>query len=195
MVIENSTNGSTGTYTKKPKTFFRKNNSKSVSRTKQSFKDECDINCIMAKVNRHMINHRLNPKKPVYGDFSNIPDYAEMLNTVHRVRNSFNSLPAKIRAKFENDPEKLVAYMDDPNNLEEARELGLAPKDLSKVKYVRELPDGTLEDVTDEVFEKRGFFIDGKRVNRDGTPYIKNTPDETVSTPDPPETVPESETT
>jgi len=120
---------------KKPKTYFSKDSVKSVSRTKQSFRDECNINCIMDKIQRHMINTSVNRKSPEYGDFSNLPDYASALNDTIRVRNSFNSLPARVRARFENDPMQLVQFMDNPDNLAEARDLGIAPKDLSKVKY------------------------------------------------------------
>jgi len=157
---------------KKPKTAFRKSNAKSVSRTRQSFRDECNINMIMDKIERHMINTSVNRREPKFGDYSDMPDYATALNSTIAVRNAFNVLPAEVRARFANNPQELVKFMDDPNNLEEARKLGLVPKDMSKIKYVNS--EGV--DITDSIFEGKGFFVDGVRVNRDGTPYVDPTP-------------------
>ncbi len=169
MVVSITENRSPSSNPKKPKTFFYKNKAKSISRTQQGFADECNINCIMEKINRHMVNHNVNTRKPVYGDFSNVPDYAESMNKNIAVKNSFNALPAKVRARFENDPEKLLVFMDNPENIEEGRKLGIIPKDMSYIKYVNDAGD----DITDDVFATRGVYSDGVRVNRDGTPYIE----------------------
>lgn len=94
-------------------------------KTKQSFKDECDINTIMGKF-RHtgVINHTVL-KKPVYGDFSSAEDYMSSLNAVKEAQQIFDSMPARVRARVDNDPAKFIAFAENPENEAELRELGL----------------------------------------------------------------------
>lgn len=153
----------------KKKTFFNKNHNQSKSRTRQSFRDECDINKIMKRVQGRMINVSTNPKVPIYGDFSDIPNYTDMLNKTIKVRNYFMSLPAMVRAKFENDPQQLIDFVSDPKNLKEARDLKLLPPDMSGVRYMKK-ENGQMIDITEEVVNKRGLFKDGVRVGKDGKP-------------------------
>ena len=42
----------------------------------------------------------------------------------------FEELPLEIKKRFDNDPAKLVEFCNDPKNLEEAIEIGLAPASL-----------------------------------------------------------------
>lgn len=90
----------------------------------QHFKDECDINNIME---RFGLTGDLpaNPLPPQYGDFSGVLDYHSALNAVLAAQDSFNELPANLRARFENDPNNLIRFLDDPNNRKEAQEMGL----------------------------------------------------------------------
>jgi phage internal scaffolding protein len=94
-------------------------------RTQQHLKDECDINRIME---RHrvtgMVTH-LTKGEPQYGDFSNLGDYQDALNTMIRAEDAFMSLDAHVRRKFENDPQQLINFLDDTNNDQEAIEMGL----------------------------------------------------------------------
>lgn len=97
----------------------------STSRTQQSFKEECDVNRIMAKFRKTgEINH-LNEHNPSYGDFATGLDFHTAQLAVADAQADFDSLSARIRAKMDNDPAKLLAFVADPENLEEARELGL----------------------------------------------------------------------
>lgn len=94
-------------------------------RTQQHLRNECDINQIME---RHrvtgMVTH-VNNNQPIYGDFSNLGDYQDALNTMLRAEQAFMTLDAKIRRKFANDPQELIDFLDNPANDEEAIELGL----------------------------------------------------------------------
>ena len=99
-----------------------------VSLTKQSFKEECDINNIVRKFETQGIlpdNIRSNPQ---YGDFTNLPSYQESLNVVIEANERFTDLPAKVRKRFDNDPGKLIDFCQDPKNLDEMVELGLAKR-------------------------------------------------------------------
>lgn len=97
------------------------------SRTKQEFKEECDINYIVEQfgVTGHM---PITTVQPLVGDFSNISDYHEAVNTVKASNENFMRLPSAIREKFNNDPSQFVDFCLNPANIEAVRELGLAPR-------------------------------------------------------------------
>ena len=94
------------------------------SRTQQSFRDECDINNILRKFN---VTGQLplGSVQPQYGDFSGITDYQSALNAVMEAQDSFLALPAKVRARFQNDPALFVEFASDEANKDEMKALGL----------------------------------------------------------------------
>lgn len=88
------------------------------SMTKQSDAAACDINKIMAKYEKSGLLMHLNQNEPFYGDVSNVPDYQAALAVVQKSEEMFMSLPGDIRARFENDPAKYLAFVSDPANKE-----------------------------------------------------------------------------
>lgn len=94
------------------------------SLTKQSFKEACDINNIVEKGRLGQFVQG-NTATPQYGDFSQCVDYQEALNKVMTAQNMFNNLPAKVRARFANNPVEIVKFIQDKKNKDEAVELGL----------------------------------------------------------------------
>ena len=94
------------------------------SRTQQSFQSECDINNILRQFN---VTGQLpvGSVQPQYGDFSGITDYQSALNAVMAAQDSFLQLPAKVRAKFDNDPALFVEFASDEANKDEMKALGL----------------------------------------------------------------------
>jgi len=94
------------------------------SLAKQSFRDECDINNILRKFN---VTGELSigSVQPQYGDFSGITDYQSALNAVMAAQDSFLQLPAKVRARFDNDPALFVDFASDEANKDEMKALGL----------------------------------------------------------------------
>lgn len=101
---------------------------KMPSATFSEFKDECDINRIMARYeSTGVLNDPLNLRSspPTYGDFSNMGDYMEHMNAIIDAQNAFDRLPAKVRARFHNDPSELLQFVNDDGNREEAVKLGL----------------------------------------------------------------------
>ena len=95
------------------------------SMTKQSFKKQCNINNIMSKYEKTGVLTHVNTKQPQYGDFSQIPDYRESLDKVIQAEDSFLSLPAKIRAKFNHYPSEFMDFCLDPENRDQMIEMGL----------------------------------------------------------------------
>lgn len=94
----------------------------------QQFRDEADINTIMERFGR--TGELIAPvRMPQYGDFTGVSDYHTAMNAVIEAQTSFDALPAKVRARFDNDPGRFVEFCLDDNNRDEAVKLGLvAPK-------------------------------------------------------------------
>jgi phage internal scaffolding protein len=94
------------------------------SLAQQHMKDECDINVI---VERFGVTGQLPvaPIEPSYGDFSGVSDYHSALNAIRASEEAFMALPAKIRAKFDHDPNALLEFLNNETNRDEAIELGL----------------------------------------------------------------------
>lgn len=97
------------------------------SLAQQSFKDECDINNIMARYERTGMIEHVNTYQGQYGDFIGFPDYHEAMNAVKEAENMFMTLPSSIRERFDNNPETFLAFAQDENNQDEMIRLGLIP--------------------------------------------------------------------
>lgn len=97
----------------------------SLSRTKQAFKEECDINVIIQKWQSTGITDHINLARPSYLDYDTPDDYLDAVNRVISAQNSFDALPSAVRSRFQNDPQQLLAFLQDGNNHEEAQSLGL----------------------------------------------------------------------
>lgn len=91
---------------------------------KQEFLEETDINTI---VKRFGITGQLpqNLQMPITDDFVDITDYHTALNTIKESQREFLTLPAHIRAEFQNDPGNLIRFLEDPANHQKAIALGI----------------------------------------------------------------------
>lgn len=98
------------------------------SLTKQSFKQDCDINNIMRQFERTGIIDHVNKFAGNYGHMPSEIDYQAACNQMITAQNMFDSLPSKIRQHFHNDPAKFLAAASDPERREEMIELGLKPR-------------------------------------------------------------------
>lgn len=106
---------------------------KKPSLTKGSFKKECDINEIMARYQKSGVIDAVQKTGARYGDFSLVSDYKSALDQVMAAEAAFMELPAKVRERFKNDPSELVEFLNDEENREEARDLGLIPPQTDEV--------------------------------------------------------------
>lgn len=104
---------------------------------KQEFKDDADINNIMYQYGR---TGEL-PQIPgaVFGDFENTMSYHDMQNTLIEAQNAFKTLPASIRATFNNDPANVIDFLNNPANRDKAIELGLVNGQIT-AKQAEETP-------------------------------------------------------
>lgn len=112
----------------------------SKGRTHQSFKDAVDINKIVGKYRTTGFVEHVNLKTPVYGDFSNAQDFLSTKQKILDAEATFMALPARVRRRVDNDPAKLIAFVEDPANADELIELGLR----NPIKE-RETSSGTTE--------------------------------------------------
>ncbi len=90
----------------------------------QSAEEESNINTI---VRRFGITGELpgDYAMPQSGDFTGIPDFHAAMNLVRQAQEEFVKVPAEIRARFGNDPQAFMAFVEDDANRDEARRLGL----------------------------------------------------------------------
>lgn len=100
------------------------------SMTLQSEKDKCDINNIVAAaVATGFVDH-VAAREGQWGvDVSEVVDYQTALNFVRQADEQFMELPANVRARFNNDAGKFLAFIENPDNRDEARKLGLLKPD------------------------------------------------------------------
>lgn len=98
------------------------------SLTKQSFLEESDINTI---VKRFGITGEIPTpvRMPTYGDFTGVTDFKSAMDAIAQANESFDAMPAEVRARFHNDPQEFVQFCSDENNRAEAQRLGLVPAD------------------------------------------------------------------
>lgn len=94
------------------------------SLAQQHMKDECDINVIIERfgVTGHI---PVSPVSPNYGDFTGVTDYHSALNQINATMDDFMALPAQLRVRFDHDPVKLLEFLENDQNRDEAIQLGL----------------------------------------------------------------------
>ncbi|WNK14176.1 MAG: internal scaffolding protein [Microvirus sp.] len=98
-------------------------------RTKQSFKDECDINVLMSKYLKTGLMDHVNEALPRFEDVTSL-DFQEAQHLIAEAASMFEDIPSAIRNRFDNNPGKLLDWVHDPANAEEAATLGFL--DLNK---------------------------------------------------------------
>lgn len=106
----------------------------SPSLTKQSFKDDCDVNRIMAKYqSTGVLEHvkYMHENSLRYGDFTGF-DFRDVCDRVVQAQEMFDTLPAKLRYRFENDTAQFLDFVSDPRNKDEMVTLGLMPPSSAK---------------------------------------------------------------
>ena len=109
------------------------------SRTRQEFKDECDINVIWKRFGQ---GYKLpeNWRKPEFGDFTGISDFHKAANAIATANESFDQLSADVRAFFNNDPGKFVDFAIDSKNRDQMIEWGLIRKPETRDRDGKVLP-------------------------------------------------------
>lgn len=105
------------------------------SLTRQEFKDEVDINVMMARfgvTDGAIPPMALDPQ--YFGNFEDALDLRTALDRTKEAVERFEALPAEIRNRFNNDPTALFEFVINPENHPEAVKLGLLYEDRSTIK-------------------------------------------------------------
>lgn len=122
------------------------------SLTVQAEEEACNINNIMKKYHATGLLPQLQQRQPVYGDFSKAADFQESMNLVAHAQSQFAALSAEVRAKFLNNPAKMLEYVEeakkDPAKAKELVKLGLAhevpaPKEDPQLTALKTIAENT----------------------------------------------------
>lgn len=94
---------------KRRRVIYDHSNNKSL--TKQQFKEECDINNIMARFTEAGAATHFMKHAPEYGDVTEV-DFIEAQRTIANTTSMFEELPAKMRADFHNNPAEFLQFVN-----------------------------------------------------------------------------------
>lgn len=124
------------------------------TKAQQQFKEECDINTIIERFGLGA-EIPVDLRIPLQGEFESVFDYQSALNQLIEADEAFMQLPASIRERFQNNAGKLLDFLSDPANKDEAQKLGLlkaieAPQGPIEVRVIpnpsepsKTLPEGS----------------------------------------------------
>jgi len=86
-------------------------------RTKQSFRDETDINQILKRAQTSGTISHLNKYEARYGDFSGF-DFFEAQLKISQGREIFDELPVELRREFNQSPAEFFDFVNKPENVD-----------------------------------------------------------------------------
>lgn len=116
------------------------------SRASQEFKDEVDINTI---AKRFGLTGELPENVPMVlqGDFTQVVNFQGAWDLIVKARESFQAMPAEVRAEFDNDAAKFVEFTSNPKNFDRVAELGLVRPEVveARAKKAKEAHDALIE--------------------------------------------------
>jgi phage internal scaffolding protein len=107
-------------------------------KTIQSMKDSTDVNRIVDRFTKTGVLQHVNKIQGIFGDVSEIGAMQDVIKRQMEAEAAFLQLPAKVRAKFENEPENLLLWISDEDNYKEAVSLGLMSSEAVKAKQEAE---------------------------------------------------------
>jgi len=113
----------------KPK---NQNDTHVMSRCKQSYQDEANVNNIIRRYQKTGL--LVDPTKvgrsrtAQFGDFADITDLPTTLQRISDANTAFMKLPPQVREKFQNDVGKLLSFVQNPENTNASIDLGLLPE-------------------------------------------------------------------
>jgi hypothetical protein len=111
--------------------------------TQQQFAEDCDLNVLAIRfglTGKPLPVEAIDPR--YYGDMTDVPDLRTALDLVNDAKNKFMDLPSRIRTRFDNQPAKLWAFVNDPDNAEEAVRLGILARVPEPASQAETPPEG-----------------------------------------------------
>ncbi len=108
-----------------PHTRIRKENV-GPSMTQQSFREESEINNILARYTKTGVLEHVNKYGAgAYNDMPASTEFVDAMNMVTEANSMFADLPADVRNRFKNDPVEFLEFVNDPDNTDEMVKMGL----------------------------------------------------------------------
>ena len=101
---------------------------KLMYKTEQAHKHDCDINNIIKKYNRTGTIEHVRYIEPKFMDASAL-DFKTTMDKMKKIEQKFEEIPSAIRKRFDNDPGKFYAFMENPDNKNEAIKIGISRTD------------------------------------------------------------------
>lgn len=97
------------------------------SRTRQSERDNANINTIMRKYEKTGVLP-MATREGFFADVTEMGDYQTAMENVRAAQEQFMQMPAPLRTQFDNDPAKFLDFCCNPENRDEMVEMGLLEK-------------------------------------------------------------------
>lgn len=96
--------------------------------TKRSMQAECDINVLMSQYEKSGLISHIQEYGGRYEFLPDSVDYQAALDSIMDAGRAFETLPAALRARFENDPGQFLEFVENPESRKEMIEMGLIEK-------------------------------------------------------------------
>jgi hypothetical protein len=128
---------------------FRKSTDKDVReqelRTKQAFKDSCDINKILYQAQKTGTISHLQKHGGIYGDFTDIDDLLTAHAKLQRGQEIFDDLPSEIKREFNQNAGEFFKYVNAPENKDDLARLlpGLAKQGTQRPDVLKKAAQAT----------------------------------------------------
>lgn len=85
--------------------------------TKQAFKNETDVNKLMARVAKGQTISHLARYGAMYGDFSDIGDLMTAQQRLAKAQEIFDQLPGEVRREFDQSPVQFFNYVNSVDDI------------------------------------------------------------------------------
>ncbi len=95
--------------------------------TRQSEAKATNINTIVAQYDKTGLLPQTG-REALYADVADAPDYRTALDLIRNADELFMTIPAAVRARFDNEPAVFLDWTSDPDNRDEMVEMGLLEK-------------------------------------------------------------------
>lgn len=114
------------------------------SLTQQQFKDDCNVNVIMARYMKTGVIEHVTRARARFGDFGDLAEGVFELDKVAKAQQAFEMLPATLRNRFDNSIQGFFGFIGDPKNFDECVRMGIYDKPTKEGKAVVDsnLPKG-----------------------------------------------------
>lgn len=125
------------------------------SLTEQCHKDRCEMRHVLKKFEATGVVQHVSNRHPTYGNYIGAPDFQEAQFVIASARSTFQSIPARIRARFKNDVSLFLDFVTDEKNRDEIVSMGFDVSHLPAVEKSHNSDTSPLDEAKDSSGEDR----------------------------------------